>query len=308
MSLSVKACGAVGDGQHDDTAAFARAIDALGPRGGTITVPPGIYLVPAGIETQQDVSLRVVGEGNRYGGATEIGTTGSVIRVTEPGAWAWRHANPAAPRYIRYKAPAFENLTFWGNEATAGGALIDKTCFSAFRGCLFVGHTTGTGIGIDGDPTVRTTDAAWWNITDCIAQDNLIGFDLAAGGELVASVTLKTTAGGIKQTGVGTLVRCGNVRVMGGKDETSDTGMLITATNGVVVTGRGFETNLSHSLHLNRPAGASVASRQRIVAPYVVGTAPVTIGPNQDRDVIVAPGYCRLDDQGQHTVIVGGDT
>jgi polygalacturonase len=37
--------GAVGDGLHDDTDAFARALDALPPQGGTLAVPAGVYLI-----------------------------------------------------------------------------------------------------------------------------------------------------------------------------------------------------------------------------------------------------------------------
>jgi parallel beta-helix repeat protein len=37
----------VGDGVHDDTAAFQAAIDALPTTGGTVTVPPGNYMINA---------------------------------------------------------------------------------------------------------------------------------------------------------------------------------------------------------------------------------------------------------------------
>ncbi|WP_166208068.1 right-handed parallel beta-helix repeat-containing protein [Cognatiluteimonas telluris] len=42
---SVKSYGAVGDGRHDDTAAFQAAINSLPSSGGTITVPAGTYLI-----------------------------------------------------------------------------------------------------------------------------------------------------------------------------------------------------------------------------------------------------------------------
>lgn len=44
-SRSVKSYGAVGDGIHDDTAAFQAAINALPSTGGTVTVPAGVYLI-----------------------------------------------------------------------------------------------------------------------------------------------------------------------------------------------------------------------------------------------------------------------
>jgi polygalacturonase len=43
--LSVKTYGAVGDGVHDDTAAFQAAINALPATGGTVNVPAGTYLI-----------------------------------------------------------------------------------------------------------------------------------------------------------------------------------------------------------------------------------------------------------------------
>ena len=46
-TISVRDKGAVGDGVHDDTAAFQAAIDALPTTGGTVTVPPGNYMINA---------------------------------------------------------------------------------------------------------------------------------------------------------------------------------------------------------------------------------------------------------------------
>jgi parallel beta-helix repeat protein len=42
---SVKSYGAVGNGTHDDTAAFQAAINSLPSSGGTVTVPAGTYLI-----------------------------------------------------------------------------------------------------------------------------------------------------------------------------------------------------------------------------------------------------------------------
>jgi polygalacturonase len=45
--LNVRDHGAYGDGVHDDTAAIQRTIDLLPSTGGTVIVPPGIYMIDA---------------------------------------------------------------------------------------------------------------------------------------------------------------------------------------------------------------------------------------------------------------------
>ncbi|HET6436146.1 MAG TPA: right-handed parallel beta-helix repeat-containing protein [Xanthomonadaceae bacterium] len=52
--ISVRDKGAVGDGQHDDTAAIQAAISALPATGGTVVVPAGTYLV----DTTKRIRLR----------------------------------------------------------------------------------------------------------------------------------------------------------------------------------------------------------------------------------------------------------
>ena len=46
-TINVKTKGALGNGQHDDTAAFQAAINALPSSGGTVTVPAGTYMIDA---------------------------------------------------------------------------------------------------------------------------------------------------------------------------------------------------------------------------------------------------------------------
>ena len=43
--IDVRHYGAWGDGAHDDTRAIACALEALGPRGGTLAFPPGDYAI-----------------------------------------------------------------------------------------------------------------------------------------------------------------------------------------------------------------------------------------------------------------------
>ncbi|AND69810.1 hypothetical protein ATSB10_23560 [Dyella thiooxydans] len=53
-TINVRNAGALGDGVHNDTAAFQAAINALPSTGGTIVVPPGRYMIDA----TRSISLR----------------------------------------------------------------------------------------------------------------------------------------------------------------------------------------------------------------------------------------------------------
>lgn len=46
-TVNVRNAGALGDGKHDDTAAFQAAINSLPATGGTVTVPAGTYMINA---------------------------------------------------------------------------------------------------------------------------------------------------------------------------------------------------------------------------------------------------------------------
>ena len=69
--VSVKSFGAVGDGRHDDRPSIQQALDAAGKGGGTVLVPPGIYLLapPAAggpvLLVDSGVSLRGAGVASR---------------------------------------------------------------------------------------------------------------------------------------------------------------------------------------------------------------------------------------------------
>lgn len=62
--ISVTETGARGDGVHDDTAAFQRAIDSLTDAGGTVEVPPGRYLIDAvkSVRLRDRMHLQLAGD------------------------------------------------------------------------------------------------------------------------------------------------------------------------------------------------------------------------------------------------------
>jgi polygalacturonase len=60
-TIDVRDKGALGDGVHDDTAAFQAAIDALPAAGGTVTVPEGNYMIDAkrSIKLRSNMRLKI---------------------------------------------------------------------------------------------------------------------------------------------------------------------------------------------------------------------------------------------------------
>jgi len=58
--FDVSAYGAVGDGKHDDEAAFTAAMDAAAAKGGIVHVPSGTYLISGHLSIPQDVTLEGV--------------------------------------------------------------------------------------------------------------------------------------------------------------------------------------------------------------------------------------------------------
>src|SRR6266849_7048395 len=63
--INVLQYGAVGDGVTDSTAAFQAAINALPASGGTVFVPPGTYVISAGLVTPSAMfqGFRLIGSG-----------------------------------------------------------------------------------------------------------------------------------------------------------------------------------------------------------------------------------------------------
>lgn len=79
MGFDVRAFGAVGDGQADDTAAFQRALDAAGAVRGTVTVPDGVFCCG-----QLRMPAHTALVGNATWGYREGG--GSVLRLNDAAA------------------------------------------------------------------------------------------------------------------------------------------------------------------------------------------------------------------------------
>lgn len=77
-STDVTAYGARADGKTDDTAAFQRALDAAGKKGGVVSVPPGGYLIAGSLSIPEGVTLQGIWQAPHN---TALGK-GSVIYAT----------------------------------------------------------------------------------------------------------------------------------------------------------------------------------------------------------------------------------
>ncbi|MBR5768180.1 MAG: hypothetical protein IKX86_05880 [Clostridia bacterium] len=95
--LNVRWFGAMGDGEHDDTAAIQSAINALPPAGGVLNFPGGVYCVTktievgdgdAGEKISSRQGIKLVGDGGGFAFSVKASTTiraaagiGPVIRL-----------------------------------------------------------------------------------------------------------------------------------------------------------------------------------------------------------------------------------
>lgn len=84
-AISVKDCGAVGDGVANDTVAIQAALNLAAANGGTVYLPVGTYLVTTTLTLgENSMGVRMIGAGDGYydGGAI----TGTAIKWTGTGA------------------------------------------------------------------------------------------------------------------------------------------------------------------------------------------------------------------------------
>ena len=179
-ALDVREYGAVGDGVTDDTAAVQAAINAVGSGGGTVYLPPGNYVLTAGL------SLATVGTVLRGGGAATtkilIGggfTDTAAVKVTAydcqitdlsvSGASATTTSNPAADgiritgvRRAKVSGVTFFNVNGWAIKAsstTAGGSSnplgtqISRVFMNACAGGVYFLGSTAQGYAMNSQLT-----------------------------------------------------------------------------------------------------------------------------------------------------------
>jgi hypothetical protein len=131
----VRQFGATGDGRTDDTAAIQAAIDASPATGGTVMLPPGIYIVAPtrtkGIDFTSN--LRVIGAGER-----------SVIKIKDH-AGNWQRL--FAPRGgASVENVSFEDLSFDANIRNNPEATINEKDDSTYQ--TFISATAGRNLSV----------------------------------------------------------------------------------------------------------------------------------------------------------------
>jgi hypothetical protein len=117
---NVSAYGAKGDGSADDTAAIAAAISAVGPGGGVVYFPAGVYVTSAPLVIKQGGTvlmgagpMATQGGGGSGSGAFRPGKAGGITgtklfgSVIEPSA-TWAQGDAKAPAAILIDASAAE--------------------------------------------------------------------------------------------------------------------------------------------------------------------------------------------------------
>jgi len=306
--------GVVGNGVANDSAAFAAALADIGPRGGTLLIDPGHYLVPNGI-TENIPGLRVIGNGVRLLAPGEVDDWGVVIQSTIGGEWTWQHGPNTVTNNV-YAGVTFENITFMGNNSTSLGGLFLRTNNNRVVNCSAYRYKTGYGYrtlhpGGSGD------DASWNHLESCYSVDNLYGFDIGggvvgggSGSEIVGCITMKTGNPNavITRTGWGMRISSSNVTVLGGKVEFEDVGVLVTAAGGVSIVGTRSEQS-NTAVKFARAVSEVYPSNNSLVAPvaFTGVNYAVEIGANEWNDVIVGNQNLPILDNGRGTRIVGAE-
>ena len=118
---NVRAFGAIGDGETDDTAAIQAAIDAAEVRSGTVFVPIGVYIVSPASSTAH--CLTIDGDGVTFQGEGYH----SVVKVADRTRCAGMLlVQSAAPASVQISGVTVRDIRFDGNKANQSGSYDTK--------------------------------------------------------------------------------------------------------------------------------------------------------------------------------------
>lgn len=150
-SVNVRDKGAVGDGVHDDTAAFQAAVSALPSTGGTVVVPPGTYMINALISVRLRSHMRL-----------QIDPLAQVKAIPN-----------SSERYMIFKAWSLNNV-----EITGGQIIGERVAHIGTTG------QWGYGLAIQGSSQVFVHDIT---ISNCWGDGVLIGTSTSGGTVVLPS-------------------------------------------------------------------------------------------------------------------------
>ena len=164
-AISVKDCGAIGDGVADDTVAIQAALDAChGKGGGTVIIPTGTYLLSDAVKFYSDQYIK--GEP----GAVLLqndGNTGGAYGNLMRNYYAGQGGYDATENVV------IEGLTFDGGDQEDAPTALLTCCHSRdilFRNCTFQNGYSHTDIGSGHD--IEVNSSANVNISWCKFRNN----------------------------------------------------------------------------------------------------------------------------------------
>lgn len=228
--VDVRAYGAKGDGQTDDTAAIQAAIDDAGP-GATILVPPGVYLIDPIQQGNLGAIRPLDGDHLILYGATLQSTSadGKMINV---GEWEPR-AN------VRISGGTLAGIKTF---APSGIGIQVSNATNVILEDMIIQDFWAEGIGLGGDPGAGATGI---RILRCkVVNSGNNGVVIAQGSDILIQDCEVTQTGGIGISGQIGL----NVEVPHAGDVVSD----------VRVVGGRYSQNKGHGIYFHPASGAAI--------------------------------------------------
>ena len=203
-SVSVKDFGAVGDGTTNDTAAIAAAINSLSPKGGTLYVPPGTYLLDSLVFPADPCVINFFGSGINdtillmnsptspvimsTRSASNIRSTGNQFRnfsVKANASGSYSNLNHIAIDTVGFDEVVFDHIGFQSNGTGSCGMLFrtaaspQLTYSQVFQNIIVAGQvgpkyvlqTQNNGGGVGTDTNIISIRDCWIyansNMTAC---------------------------------------------------------------------------------------------------------------------------------------------
>lgn len=285
--LDVRRFGARGDGRHDDTLAFQRAIDAL-PEGGVLDVPPGDYLIDPlrSVHLRSRMHLRLA-RGARLLARPNAAPRAYVltvervsdVRISGGAIVGERHAHLgragewghgiALRGASRVSISGMRISDCWGDGLSVGGSRVGRgrvvqSSDVEIAGVTCIGNRR-QGLTIGGAHRVRVHDCEF---SQTSGTPPAAGIDIEPDVSLARDVRIeRCILRGNRGPGIQLWKRAAGVTIAGCTIEgNGNTGILALGVSGIVIVG--------NRIHGNRNAGIALRN----------GTSDIAISRNRLRD------------------------